>query len=167
MYAPLAQLVEQLTLNQWVQGSSPWRCTIYSSIAQSVERMTVNHDVTGSSPVRGATRGWIFQPLFCFPPKFLTSDICLIVIVRFANWLWKGYRAESIRRLFRFSTDGYVFPRLNAQYRHKGGMHESLVRAQFGEPEKKALARASAFFNEICPSGKWNSSAVKYLLRKC
>ena len=26
--APLAQLVEQLTLNQWVQGSSPWRCTI-------------------------------------------------------------------------------------------------------------------------------------------
>ena len=26
-YAPLAQLVEQLTLNQWVQGSSPWRCT--------------------------------------------------------------------------------------------------------------------------------------------
>ena len=26
-YAPLAQLVEQLTLNQWAQGSSPWRCT--------------------------------------------------------------------------------------------------------------------------------------------
>ena len=28
-YAPLAQLVEQLTLNQWVQGSSPWRRTKY------------------------------------------------------------------------------------------------------------------------------------------
>ena len=28
-YAPLAQLVEQLTLNQWAQGSSPWRCTRY------------------------------------------------------------------------------------------------------------------------------------------
>ena len=27
----------------------------YSSIAQLVERMTVNHDVTGSSPVGGAT----------------------------------------------------------------------------------------------------------------
>ena len=26
--APLAQLVEQLTLNQWVPGSSPWRCTM-------------------------------------------------------------------------------------------------------------------------------------------
>ncbi len=24
--APLAQLVEHLTLNQGVQGSSPWRC---------------------------------------------------------------------------------------------------------------------------------------------
>ena len=27
IFAPLAQLVEQLTLNQWAQGSSPWRCT--------------------------------------------------------------------------------------------------------------------------------------------
>ena len=26
-FAPLAQLVEQLTLNQRAQGSSPWRCT--------------------------------------------------------------------------------------------------------------------------------------------
>ena len=29
IFAPLAQLVEQLTLNQWAQGSSPWRCTRY------------------------------------------------------------------------------------------------------------------------------------------
>ena len=28
IYAPLAQLVEQLTLNQWVPGSSPCRRTI-------------------------------------------------------------------------------------------------------------------------------------------
>ena len=27
LYAPLAQLVEQLTLNQWVLGSSPRWCT--------------------------------------------------------------------------------------------------------------------------------------------
>ena len=27
IFAPLAQLVEHLTLNQGVQGSSPWRCT--------------------------------------------------------------------------------------------------------------------------------------------
>ena len=30
-YAPLAQLVEQLTLNQRAQGSSPWRCTIFTA----------------------------------------------------------------------------------------------------------------------------------------
>ena len=28
LYAPLAQMVEQLTLNQWVLGSSPRWCTI-------------------------------------------------------------------------------------------------------------------------------------------
>ena len=27
IHAPLAQSAEQLTLNQWVQGSSPWGCT--------------------------------------------------------------------------------------------------------------------------------------------
>ena len=27
--APLAQLVEQLTLNQWVRGSSPRRCICF------------------------------------------------------------------------------------------------------------------------------------------
>ena len=30
--APLAQLAEQLTLNQRVQGSSPWRCTNQSPV---------------------------------------------------------------------------------------------------------------------------------------
>ena len=32
IYAPLAQLVEQLTLNQWVLGSSPRWCTITSKL---------------------------------------------------------------------------------------------------------------------------------------
>jgi hypothetical protein len=30
---PLAQLVEQLTLNQWVQGSSPWRITFLLKVS--------------------------------------------------------------------------------------------------------------------------------------
>ena len=34
-------------------GSNPVRTIFYSAIAQLVERMTVNHDVTGSSPVGG------------------------------------------------------------------------------------------------------------------
>ena len=53
-YALLAQLVEQLTLNQRAQGSSPWKRTIYSSLAQSVEHAAVNRRVVGSSPTGGA-----------------------------------------------------------------------------------------------------------------
>ena len=34
--ALLAQLVEQLTLNQWVQGSSPWGCTKGSEVIQDL-----------------------------------------------------------------------------------------------------------------------------------
>ena len=33
IYAPLAQLVEQLTLNQWVLGSSPRWCTKKGAVA--------------------------------------------------------------------------------------------------------------------------------------
>ena len=34
--------------------------------------------------------------------------------------------------------------------------------------QEKSLTQSRwAFFNEICPLGKWNSFAVKYLLRKC
>ena len=32
--APLAQLVEHLTLNQGVQGSNPWRCTCEVDVTQ-------------------------------------------------------------------------------------------------------------------------------------
>ena len=55
-YALLAQLVEQLTLNQRAQGSSPWKCTICSSLAQSVEHAAVNRRVVGSSPTGGAKK---------------------------------------------------------------------------------------------------------------
>ena len=65
IYAPLAQLVEHLTLNQGVQGSNPWRCTcevvrhkslsftyilIYAPLAQLVEHLTLNQGVEGSNP---------------------------------------------------------------------------------------------------------------------
>ena len=44
------------------------------------------------------------------------------------------------------------------------------VRLPSGPPEKSthlSIKTMCAFFNEICPAGKWNSFAVKYLLRKC
>ena len=39
-YAPLAQLVEQLTLNQWVRGSSPRRCTRPAGASAGVSVMS-------------------------------------------------------------------------------------------------------------------------------
>ena len=56
--APVAQLVEHLTLNQGVQGSSPCGCTrnkkglVLSDapVAQLVEHLTLNQGVQGSSP---------------------------------------------------------------------------------------------------------------------
>ena len=75
MNALLAQLVEQLTLNQWVPGSKPCRRTNgplvkwlrrrpltpesgvrlsygspYAPLAQLVEHLTLNQGVQGSSP---------------------------------------------------------------------------------------------------------------------
>ena len=52
----VAQLVEQMTLNHWVEGSIPSEVTSFSEIekidfvAQLVEQMTLNHWVEGSSP---------------------------------------------------------------------------------------------------------------------
>ncbi len=53
--APVAQLVEHLTLNQGVQGSSPCGCTFEKQkrdapVAQLVEHLTLNQGVQGSSP---------------------------------------------------------------------------------------------------------------------
>ena len=52
----VAQLVEQMTLNHWVEGSSPSQVTLQTKptnidlVAQLVEQMTLNHWVEGSSP---------------------------------------------------------------------------------------------------------------------
>ena len=42
-YGPIAQLVEQLTLNQRVAGSSPARLTIISNDLRQVEQPAVFH----------------------------------------------------------------------------------------------------------------------------
>ena len=59
LYAPLAQLVEQLTLNQWVLGSSPRWCIFYliikicecAGIGRQARLRGVCLWRTGSSPV--------------------------------------------------------------------------------------------------------------------
>ena len=50
-YAPLAQLVEQLTLNQWVPGSNPWRRTRWP-VGQAVKTAASHAANMGSIPVR-------------------------------------------------------------------------------------------------------------------
>ena len=52
LYAPLAQLVEQLTLNQWVLGSSPRWCTILWPVGQAVKTAASHAVNIGSIPVR-------------------------------------------------------------------------------------------------------------------
>ena len=49
--APLAQLVEQLTLNQWVLGSSPRRRTKWP-VGQAVKTAASHAANMGSIPVR-------------------------------------------------------------------------------------------------------------------
>ena len=53
-YAGIAQLVEHLTCNEDVAGSSPVSSSIHSWIAQLVEQSAVNRSVVGSSPTPGA-----------------------------------------------------------------------------------------------------------------
>ena len=59
-YAPLAQLVEQLTLNQWVLGSSPRWCTI-----KSFSLFFVQH--------RGRERPLKNMPVACFSGREIGS----------------------------------------------------------------------------------------------
>ena len=61
--------------------------------------------------------------LFCYLLAILgperNSDISLKVIVCYANWLWKGYRAVELDIFSSCNADLTVFPRLNAQYRKR------------------------------------------------
>ena len=71
--APVAQLVEHLTLNQGVQGSSPCGCTkslfklfFFAPVAQLVEHLTLNQGVQGSSPCGCTAREASHQGLLLF-----------------------------------------------------------------------------------------------------
>ena len=68
--APVAQLVEHLTLNQGVQGSSPCGCTFEKQkrdapVAQLVEHLTLNQGVQGSSPCGCTKKQTLKVCFFC------------------------------------------------------------------------------------------------------
>ncbi len=62
-HAPLAQLVEQLTLNQWVQGSSPWGCTISVHKIDTIKVSVFFFVLKGFKPQRWGVLGdlWAFS----------------------------------------------------------------------------------------------------------
>ena len=97
-YALLAQLVEQLTLNQWVQGSNPWECTTYflhyALLAQLVEQLTLNQWVQGSNPWECTSttgrEGLSFFPVvlfFCLVFTHLFAQTCVVNDILFAKIL--------------------------------------------------------------------------------
>ncbi len=82
--APLAQLVEQLTLNQWVRGSSPRRCT------KKANRSCQRHDLfaflsiffTDSEPVsrrRSNARSKFFVPKYTLACMWVQSSPEVII----------------------------------------------------------------------------------------
>ena len=54
----MAQLVEQLTVNQWVTGSSPVIPAI-CWCGSTVEQLTCNQQVVGSIPIASSTNGGV------------------------------------------------------------------------------------------------------------
>ncbi len=68
--ALVAQLVEHLTLNQGVQGSTPCRRTkkyiCFALVAQLVEHLTLNQGVQGSTPCRRTEIAEVFRPPLFF-----------------------------------------------------------------------------------------------------
>ena len=88
--APLAQLVEQLTLNQWVQGSSPWGCTKKKDRFRTVFFLSNPkdwHGITtqscmalpqayGTTRQRVSTFGWMpYITLWWFHPDLRSDSI--------------------------------------------------------------------------------------------
>ena len=52
---PLAQLAEQLTLNQQVRGSSPWRLTSFENMCELPELPRLSRDDAGSPAAQSST----------------------------------------------------------------------------------------------------------------
>ncbi len=87
----IAQLVEHITFNDGVLGSSPSRVTFFflkytkDSIAQLVEHITFNDGVLGSSPSRVTQSRTVVFDFFCFRPR---GEIGRLASLR--GWCSKG-----------------------------------------------------------------------------
>ena len=80
-YPPLAQLVEQLTLNQWVPGSNPWRRTT-RPVGQAVKTAASHAANMGSIPVRVTT--------YSFLKERVSRKNFMLDLLRYreSSWQW-------------------------------------------------------------------------------
>jgi uncharacterized membrane protein affecting hemolysin expression len=80
----IAQLVEHITFNDGVLGSSPSRVTISflnthkDSIAQLVEHITFNDGVLGSSPSRVTKSRTAVFDFFCFKATWRNGRLAIL-----------------------------------------------------------------------------------------
>ena len=82
--ALLAQLVEQLTLNQWVQGSSPWECTKSAALSQG---KAADFFVSGLSHSPFSIR--IFLPRKTRQPSTILTILLNIKRIKVTSWKHK------------------------------------------------------------------------------
>ncbi len=91
LYSSLAQLVEQLTLNQWVLGSSPRWCTNQWPVGQAVKTPPSHGGDKGSIPLRVTKKDDYFcNRLFDFyssPSLFESSSNALFEISLYLSTL--------------------------------------------------------------------------------
>ena len=103
-YAPLAQLVEQLTLNQWVLGSSPRWCTIYSFLC-----------LRASSGTRKAVKkyacGMFFRPWDWLATKVYRN-------INFAHQFGKGKVKTKCGPLVKRSRRRPLTPQTGVRFSH-------------------------------------------------
>ena len=100
--ALLAQLVEQLTLNQWVQGSSPWECTKSAALSQG---KAADFFVSGLSHSPFSIR--IFLPRKTRQPSTILAILLNIKRIKVTSWkhkpvttlhlCWVGGRDTSLK----------------------------------------------------------------------
>ena len=105
--ALVAQLVEHLTLNQGVQGSSPCRRTDFhrnfhiqgALVAQLVEHLTLNQGVQGSSPCRRTNHSVMAASPSDVVIMFVLGTYFLLYLIKYQAHIRKRWTTIKIKML--------------------------------------------------------------------
>ena len=102
--ALLAQLVEQLTLNQWVQGSNPWECTKSAALSQG---KAADFFVSGLSHSPFSIR--IFLPRKTRQPSTILAILLNIKRIKVTSWKHKPVTTLHLCRVGGRDTSLKIF----------------------------------------------------------